>query len=293
LTRDTSPRAAVIGDNINTGLGERVSDQMARDYAADAQSVDDLVQRAGALPIIITTDEESLQTGVVIKAMRDKATEMEAKRRAEGDPYLRAKQACDGWFFPLIDRLCSRRLGDKPGIADILQDRVDAHLARKRAVEEARRRAEADKAAKEAAEAAREAAKRAREAELAARAALRAKEAEEQAQAAAQAVSAGEAATEARVAARTAMDKAEEARIATLAKPADMSRTRGEGVLLTEARKPYVIVTDRTKLDKEVLWPFFSGTEIEKAVKAWARTTGHNQKMAGAEIGHRMTGVTR
>jgi mono/diheme cytochrome c family protein len=44
---------------------------------------------------------------------------------------------------------------------------------------------------------------------------------------------------------------------------------------------------DRAKLDKEALWPFFTDAEIEKALRAWAKTTGHRTQMEGAKIGFR------
>ena len=101
------------------------------------------------------------------------------------------------------------------------------------------------------------------------------------------------AAQDAAVDAQMASQSAHEARIATFAKPAELARTRGDGVLLTQARQPYAIVTDRGALDREKLWPFFTDAEIEKALRAWARTTGHSQPMPGAEIGFERKGVTR
>jgi hypothetical protein len=41
------------------------------------------------------------------------------------------------------------------------------------------------------------------------------------------------------------------------------------------------------------LLPFFTDAEIEKALRQWAKTTGHREKMSGAEIGFRNAGVTR
>jgi len=107
-----------------------------------------------------------------------------------------------------------------------------------------------------------------------------------------------QAATIAGVEAQTALDRAEDARIATLAKPADMTRLRGNdqsgaGVTLTTAQEPYALLTDRALVDMNMLRPFFTDAEIEKALRGWAKTTGHRVKMPGAEIGHRNKGVTR
>ena len=96
---------------------------------------------------------------------------------------------------------------------------------------------------------------------------------------------------------RTA-ELAEEARLASLAKPSDIARVRGNdqsgaGVTLTVAKEPYAILTDRNKIDLDLLRPYFTDAEIEKALRGWAKATGHRVTMEGAEIGHRNKGVTR
>jgi len=77
-----------------------------------------------------------------------------------------------------------------------------------------------------------------------------------------------------------------------------MTRVRGNdqsgaGVTLTTKQEPYAIMTDRYKLDMSKLLPFFTDAEIEKALRGWAKTVGHREKMDGAEIGFRNAGVTR
>ena len=106
------------------------------------------------------------------------------------------------------------------------------------------------------------------------------------------------AAIRAEVHANTATEAARDAHIATLAKSADIVRTRGvteqgAGVTLTKARESYAYVTDRDQLDKNKVWNSFTDEQIEMAVRKWARATGYNEKMAGAEIGWRTKGVTR
>ena len=91
-----------------------------------------------------------------------------------------------------------------------------------------------------------------------------------------------------------AIGKAEQAHIDTLAKPADIMRTRGtDGTLSTMATEPFAEVTDRDQLDKAKLWPFFTDEAIEKALRAWAKTTGHKVSMDGASIGKRPKSVVR
>ena len=102
----------------------------------------------------------------------------------------------------------------------------------------------------------------------------------------------------AEIEAEQAMDRAQEARVATFAKPADIVRTRGVtadggGVTLTKAKESFAYVTDRDALNKDKLWNSFTDEQIEMALRKWARATGHNEKMEGAEIGWRSKGVTR
>ena len=59
------------------------------------------------------------------------------------------------------------------------------------------------------------------------------------------------------------------------------------------ATEPYALVEDFELLDKAALWPFIKQDVIEQALRAWARTTGHNQQMAGAKIGRRPKTVVR
>jgi hypothetical protein len=52
-------------------------------------------------------------------------------------------------------------------------------------------------------------------------------------------------------------------------------------------------MTDRSKIDLELLRPYFTDAEIEKALRGWAKSTGHRIAMEGAEIGHRNKGSVR
>jgi chromosome condensin MukBEF ATPase and DNA-binding subunit MukB len=82
-----------------------------------------------------------------------------------------------------------------------------------------------------------------------------------------------------------AEEAAEDARIDTLAKPADMVRTRlAGGQLATMAQQPEVKILDASKLDKELLWPFIKEEHLLMALKAWAKTKSYKTPMAGAHI---------
>ena len=94
---------------------------------------------------------------------------------------------------------------------------------------------------------------------------------------------------------------ATDARIATLAKPADLVRTRGvtqdgAGVTLTKAKEKYSILTDRDALDDAAyarLGPFLTDDAIQTAVNKFARATNYREQIAGCEIGERTKNVTR
>jgi hypothetical protein len=199
------------------------------------------------------------------------------------------------------DRIGRRDKKDRKaaaGATDILQARIDAYQEQKLAEERARREAEERAERERAYKAQAEADRLAREAADKQAAAERARKVETQAAKSAEAARAAEQASIAATQAAQAAEKAEDARIATLAKPADLTRVRGNdqsgaGVTLTTAQEPFALLTDRNKVNLEMLRPFFTDAEIEKALRGWARTTGHRVKMDGAEIGFRNKGVTR
>lgn len=293
---DTNPRA-VVGDNQAPDYAQRVTEQMARDYAALEESVSTLLTEAREKPREVSTDAEATDIGALIKRMSDADKRAEAFRVAEKEPHLRGANAVDGFFFAIRDRLGKRNKNDrsaKPGAIDILQARVTAYLEKKRIEEETRRRREADEAARVAREAAAKAEAERVAAEQARLAAERARKPEIKEQKAEVAAQAEQTASVSTAEAQVAGTLAQEAHIATLAKPADMARTRGDdGVLLTLAKESYAIVVDRSKLDAMKLWPFFTDAEVEKALRGWAKNTGFNSPMDGAEIGRKNKGVTR
>ena len=290
-----NPRA-VAGSNQSPEYARRITEQMERDYKALMDGVDVLLERARQQPREVDSEATATAMGLVVKELREADRRAEAYRLSEKEPHKAAADAVDAFFFAVREKLQRRNPRDrsqKPGAADILQARIDDYLERKRLAEEERRRREAEEAARIAREAQEKAAREAREAEEARLAAERARKPENKEARAEEARKAEEAASAANLEAAVAIEHAQEARIATLAKPAELSRTRGDGVLLTETRVPFAFVVDRNMLDKEALWPFFTEAEIEKALRGWAKTTGHNKPMAGAEIGHRAKGQTR
>lgn len=290
-----------MGDNLGIDQARIVTDRLALDYAESLKTVDKLLNAAATMPPIVQAEHEAIMLGSVIKEIRDLDKRMEAFREAEKQPYLRGGNAVDNFFFAQRDKLASRKPNDrsvKPGAADVLQGRINDWRkqveAEKRAALE-RERLEAVRLLREEQERLRKAQEAAAEAERAlARARSEATKMERQNEAMAKA----EAEARARFEAEMAAEKAEEARLATMVKPADLVRVRGTdasggGVLLTAAREGYAILTNRQLIDMEALRPFFTDFEIEKALRAWAKTTGHKVQMEGAEVGFRHKGVTR
>lgn len=292
---------AVPGSNQAPDYAQQVTNRLAAEYAETVSTLEGLLAEAEAMPRGVKSDQEALLRGTLIKRMRDVDSRLEGVRVLEGEPYLRGKNAVDSFFFGLRDRIGKRNKNDraaKAGATDVLQADINAYQNEKIAAENARLEAERREQARIAREAQEKAVAEARAAEEARLKADRARKAENvaanRAAAEAQEAAADLAAQEA---ARTA-NLAEEARMAALAKPADIARVRGNdqsgaGVTLTVAKEPYALLTDRAKVDLEMLRPYFTDAEIEKALRGWAKATGHRIAMPGAEIGHRNKGVTR
>ena len=288
---------AVVGDNTQApDYAREVTETMARDYSALTTSIAELLEKARAAPARAETDEEAVALGVIVKDLRDAFTRANAYREAEKEPFFRRGQAVDAFFFAQMEK-CRRKnprdRAEKAGAADILQARIDDFLERKRIAEEAERKRKADEEARIARQAQEEADRANAAAEEARLAADRARKPETIEQKSTVAAEAEQKATEATAAAAIATSQAQDAHIATLAKPAEMARTRGDGVLLTLARADDAFVVDRSKLDPVKLFPYFTDKEIEKALRGWAKATMYNQPMDGAEIVKKNKGVTR
>lgn len=295
---DTYNPRAVPGSNQAPDYAQQETERLASDYVGLTDSLAGLKALAEAFPRGVNDDTEALARGAVIKKLRDLDSRAEAVRQLEKEPHLRRGNAVDSFFGVLRDQIGRRIRTAKPGLIDILQGDINEYQERKIAAERARQEAErreTERVAREAAEVARKAA-----AEAAERAAAveRARKAETQAARQAEADEQQRAADIASAEAHRAAELAEDARLASLAKPADIARVRGSdqsgaGVTLTVAKEPYAQLVDRAKVNMEMLRPHFTDAEIEKALRGWAKSTGHRIAMEGAEIGHRNKGVTR
>lgn len=258
---------------------EELQPVLAEQYAPLAATVTALLAEIKeSAPVTVETDTDNTALGAFVKRLRDTITDIEAKHAAEKNPYLRSGQIVDQLFFGMRDRLKKAR--------EILQRRGDEFTARKVAEERIRRQQEAAAAAAEARRKQEEAAAAERQAAEIQAAADRARKPEniERLQTAANEQT-GIAAVK-QVDEMIATSNAENAALAAAAPAAVIARNRDEttGLLATAKTAPYVEITDADALDKSKLWPFISEAEKLKALKAWARTTGHKQPMDGAII---------
>jgi hypothetical protein len=296
VNQPDNPRA-VIGGNLGNDAPDFArleTERLEIDYAKVAETADALEAEAAPLPEEIPDADGKEIVVDLIKRIRDTSARAEALRVVEKEPHYRRGQGVDQFFFGIIDRLARRTPKNKPGLGDVLQGRLTRYDTRVLEAERARLRLIAEEEARKAAAARAEQERLAREAEERRLAAERARKPETQAAKEEAAQQAEQAVSVASVETQIAERAAEDAYVGTLAKPADIMRTRtAGGTLSTVARENYAELVDATKLDVAKLWPFVSLDAKEKALKAWARNTGFTQQMDGAAIGSRPKSVVR
>lgn len=285
-----------IGHNVDAprDYSKEEVERLSKDYAEHIRTAEGLIEEAANFHSI-ENDDDKKACADIIKRTRDFGKRLDGLHELEKNPHLRRGQGVDQFFFGMIGRLFKRQRRDNDGSGDVLQNMLTAYDNKKLAEEQERRRLEAQRLQREEDERKRIAAEEARKAEEARLAAERARNPERKEEKAAIADKAEQAASSAAVEVAVAEGKAEEAHIATLAKPADIMRSRDQntGTMSTVRREAYAEVEDQAKLDKEALWAFVPFEAKEKALKAWAKSTGHNQQMDGARIGFRNKSVVR
>jgi hypothetical protein len=308
-------RGSVPGDNEAPDFAKMETERLVDEYLGLTNTYDALDAEVDRAPEVISDDPTALRVGGLIKRFRDLWNRFEITRVVEVEPDLRRMNAKNAFFNGYRKKIQPDDKNERrtsPGKIDILQGRINAHQDRKEAAERERLAREAaetariaketrDKADRERAEEERlkrEAEQRRIDADRA-RVPAQIEKKEEAAAHASQSVGTQTgAAIGAEVHAEKAAEAAQEARVATLAKSADIVRTRGvteegAGVTLTKAKESYAYVVDVTKLDPVILFPYFTDSEVEKALRAFAKATQYRQPMAGAEIGSKSKGVTR
>lgn len=282
------PKAAdaVPGHNQPPNWAKIVTDAMALQYADLLTTAASLLADAKKLPTEVTTPKDSETVSASVVMMRKRMEEAEKSRVAEKREYLEKERAVDGFFNSIIARL-------EKG-SDILHARVHNYNEKRRIAEETKRRQEFEAAQATERAAAHKLVEERRLADEAAAAASRARKPENidaHKQVAEQHTDNAESA---RVDTLMATAAADEARIATMQKPAEMVRERFDsGIINTMAQVGYVEVLDRDKLDMNKLRPYFKEAEILRAVTMYAKATGHKTPMAGAIIEMRADTVIR
>lgn len=294
MNDDVNPNAVIGGNRpplarsiaSEENFAAHVTAFLEEEYRDLFKSVSELLDEARALPESVDGDAVMGEYAKIIKRLRDTDARAEAFRVKEVEPYLRGQQAVNAIFFSTRDKIRRRASANRAGVIDILSARLDDYNQRKLAAEQERRRVAAELEARLAREAQAKAAREAAAAEEARLAAERARKPETTAAKGAAASAAEQQASASRVEAAISAERAQDAHIATLAKPADIVRTRVEsGPLVTMGAKVWAEVTDSAKLDKEKLWAFIPEATKAQALRAWAKNTGYTVPMDGADIG--------
>jgi hypothetical protein len=296
----TNPREA-IGGNLAKDAPDYAKmevDRLTQDYGALLTTAETLEADFDKLPEAISSPEEKAATVDFIKKTRDASKRVEGFRELEKVPPMRRAQGIDQFFFGIIDRLTKRDKRNRDGLADIANARLTDYDNRLLAEEQERRRKVAEEAARQEriAREAREKAEREERERLAAAERARKPENVQAHQEAAQA--AGEQASVARVEETVATAKAEETYVETLARPADIMRTRtSSGSMSTMAQVNFAEITDRSKLDILKLAPYFALPDLEKALNGYARANGYSNdesvQISGARFGKRAKSQVR
>jgi hypothetical protein len=286
---------AVIGSNTPDAIdyAREESERLRRDYAALETTVDELSEQAEAITEIKDADDKGVVVDL-IKNHRDAVKRISGLHELEKAPHYRRGQGVDQFFFGLWDRLLKRDKKNRDGQGDRLGKMLTEYDVRMLAEENERRRKAAEEAAR--IEAARiEAQRRAEQAAEDAR--LKAERARTAATTVAKEAAAREAedaASAARIEAAVATAKAEETHVATLARPADIMRTRTDtGTLSTMQQETFAEIEKAELLDALKLWPYVKFDAKQAALNSWARSTDYREAMPGAKVGRRPRSAVR
>ena len=206
-----------------------VAARLNKDYARLFETVSDILARMAKLPKVIENEAHLSAYGSIMSEARETKKRLEAYHEAEKAPYLGGGRGVDNTFFSQVSKLARRKDGEPAGALDICDARVDNYMQAKLMEEQLKREAEAREAARvqrELEEAAAAAAAAAAEREAAAARARKPENIEAHKEAA---YEHAEAAAKLEFQADHAAEVADDARIDTLATPADMTRTRLAG----------------------------------------------------------------
>ena len=219
----------------------------AERHGALVRRRDDLLQAVDRVPATVEDEQTAGDVGDFIKQLDAGRKAAEGARVAEKEPFLEGGRTVDGWFKKITEPLAKAKTE--------IEGRLNIYLGKKAAA--------ARKAREEVERKAREEAVR-----LAADAALLEENAKD-ATTLDNAVAAEEAA---KVAAKTAAKAQQEA----TAKPADLSRIRGDYGAVASLRTHWTFDDlDRPALDLESLRQHLSTDALEKAIRSFIKAGGH------------------
>lgn len=243
-------------------LGDALREKLLDDHAALLRRRDDLLAAEARIPPI--EDEAAAQkVSDYIKQVTACAKAADTARVGEKEPYLEGGRGVDGFFKAISDPLA--------GVKRRVESALTNYLRRKEA-EERRKREEEQRLARE------EEARQRREAEEAA-AKIRDEQSLQDAIAKEQA-------------AKLASADADKADKAAVAKPAELSRTRGEYGAVSSLRTDWVFAdVEREELDLEALRYHLPSEGIEKAIRSFIKAGGRS--LRGARIFESTSAVVR
>jgi len=245
--------AAAIGHNEAPDDYAILKGRLLEEEAALLHRRDELLASAARSPEVVDDDETAGKIGDLIKLITACAKSAEARRVTQKEPFLASGRVVDAVFKSSILEPLDRT-------KRLIQGRLSSFLEQKAA--------SARRAAEEQARLEREAAER-----LAAEAAAAADDAKMDEAAAAEA-------------------RALEAEALAEAKPAELSRSRGDYGSVSSLRTTWESeLTDRAQLDLEALRPYFAIADLEKSIRAFVKAGG--RELRGARIFEMTTAVVR
>jgi hypothetical protein len=278
MTDETNPRVQIGGNNpplwavlrsfaAEENFSQTVTDYLNEEYKPFDEPFERLLAEAREIAALKVLPDKETRDKVppLMKRIRDLAAKFDAFHTKEKEPYLRGGQAVDQKFYGKIDKL-ARRANEQAGRLRL--PAIDAHRLRQRG---ARRRAGPARAGcgrgapQGAGGGRRSGGGGARCRRGPPRCGARAQAGDVEAKTVV-AQTAAEEAIGAKADASVAMGRAEDAHIATLAKPADIMRERlDDGTMSTMGQETYAELLDKDLVDKAALWPYIGVKDREGA----------------------------
>ena len=249
-----APAIAKIGDNMPPHDADPLRDRLSETHAALLKRRDELLAASERAPSEVSDEDTAGKVADFIKQIAACIKNTDTHRVAEKEVYLAGGRTVDGWFKKIADPLAEAKAKIEARLTIYQRRKADAERRAREEVERAAR-AEAERAAKAAAEA----------------------------EAAIKAASDLQAAIVAEAAAAQAAADAEKAKKAAEAKPAELSRSRGDYGAVASLHTFWDFADlDRATLDLEALRQHLPADALEKAVRAFVKAGG--RELRGARI---------